>query len=683
MAANPLLQDAYFPAFNAVEPSHVLPALAGEINAGREQLQALLKSDVAVSYDSLLKPLEDRQDQLSRMWAVVSHLHAVCDSEALREVYQQAVAELTAYGTELAHHEGLYRAVQAVADGKGFDTLTADQKTAVRYHLRDFKLAGVALSKDDKKQFSALQQQLAKLGCTFEANVLDATQGWHVHLQDDVRMAGLPELARQAAAQAADLRGKKGFVLTLDMPCYLAVLMHAEDRSLREDMYCAFVTRASDRGPTAGKWDNSKVLVQTLQARQRMAQMLGFEHYADYSFATKMARAPQEAVDFLQDIVVRCRPVAEAEYADMQQFAKEQCGIEELKPWDRAFVSERMRQAHFNLTEEQLRPYFPLPQVMQGLFSVFHKVYGLSVESLADHEAVAKVWDEAVTVYQINDATGNARGYCYVDLFTRQHKRGGAWMDVCRHRRIEAEGGVQLPVAYVTCNFQPPVGDKPALLTHDDVLTLFHEFGHALHHILTQVDVVECAGINNVPWDAVELPSQLMEFWCWQKPVLQELSGHYETGEPLPAAMLDQLLAAKNFQVGMAVLRQCEFALFDLTLHAQSVSTADEVQAVLDGVRQEVSVLPVWEQDRFQHGFSHIFAGGYAAGYYSYLWAEVLASDTFAAFEETDIFDRETGQRFMRAVLERGGEVDPAVAFEQFRGRGVSLDAWLRHRGIA
>ena len=520
--------------------------------------------------------------------------------------------------------------------------------------------------------------RLSELASNFSNQVMDATLGWQRQVLDEAELAGLPESARAAAKQAATSRELEGWLFTLDIPSYLPVMMYSENRALREELYTAFATRASDQGPNAGKWDNSPLMDEIVALRHELAQLLGFATYADYSLATKMAERPQQVLGFLNDLAERSRPQAQRELAELRQFAAEQFGVTELAAWDLSFYAEKLKQHRYAISDEVLRPYFPAPRVISGLFETVRRLFGLRIQP----RLAVETWHPDVNFYDIYDRDGELRGSFYLDLYARPHKRGGAWMDDCLGRRFRQDGSLQRPVAYLTCNFNGPVGDQPALFTHDEVVTLFHEFGHGIHHMLTQIDVAGVAGIHGVPWDAVELPSQFMENWCWEPEALAFLSGHYQTGEPLPQAELDQLLAAKNFQSAMQMLRQLEFSLFDFRLHHEfDPAQGAQVQAVLDDVRK-LSVFPAPAFNRFQHSFSHIFAGGYAAGYYSYKWAEVLSADAFSRFEEEGIFNAKTGADFLHQVLEMGGSRSPMALFRAFRGREPTIDALLRHSGI-
>jgi oligopeptidase A len=523
-----------------------------------------------------------------------------------------------------------------------------------------------------------IKQELSGLTAKFSENVLDATQEWSKLIDDETRLTGLPESAVAMAKQSAEQEEQKGHLFTLDFPSYFAVMSYADDRKLREEMYTAFATRASDQGPNAGEFDNTTLMGEILGLRHELAQLLGFENYAQRSLATKMAPSTKKVTTFLRDLADRSLGMAQEELAELKQFTKDELGIADLQPWDITYASEKLRQHRYAISQEDLKPYFPEARVVSGMFEVVNKLYGLKIHELDN----VNTWHGDVRAFEIFDRDGNARGRFYLDLYARPNKRGGAWMDECISRR-ETDKGMQLPVAYLTCNFSSPVGDDPALFTHNEVITLFHEFGHGLHHMLTQIGTLAVSGISGVPWDAVELPSQFLENWCWESQAVNLITQHYQSGEQLPDELFDKMIAAKNFQSGMQMVRQLEFSLFDFRIHAEySPEKGARVQEILDEVRAEVAVIKPPEYHRFQHSFAHIFAGGYAAGYYSYKWAEVLSSDAFSKFEETGIFNRETGLEFLNAVLEQGGSRDPMDLFVEFRGREPEIDALLRHSGI-
>ncbi len=616
---------------------------------------------------------------MGRIWSPASHMNSVVNSEPLREAYNACLPKLSDYGTELGQNRPLYEAFKQIADGSGYGQVGKAQQRIIDNALRDFRLAGVDLPTKKQKRYKEIQQQLSRLTSKFEENLLDATQAWVKQITAEEQLAGLPESARAQARQAAEQRELEGWLFTLEFPSYFAVMTYADNAELRREIYEAYVTRASDQGPHAGQWDNSEIMEQILALRHELARLLGYSSYAERSLATKMAPSPEKVMAFLRDLVERSLGLAQEELEQLKQFAREQAGISELGVWDISYYSEKLRQHRYALSDEDLRPYFPETRVVSGLFDTVKRLYGLEICRLEGIET----WHDDVRFYEIRDAGGALRGQFYFDLYARAKKRGGAWMDVCISRMRRADGSVQTPVAYLTCNLTPPVGEQPALFTHDEVITLFHEFGHGLHHMLTTIDYAGVSGISGVAWDAVELPSQFMENWCWQREALDLFAAHYQTGERLPDALFDKMIAAKNFQSGMQMVRQLELSLFDFRLHLEyDPASGPRIQQILDEVRAEVAVLRPPVYNRFQHGFAHIFAGGYAAGYYSYKWAEVLSSDAFSRFEENGIFDRKTGLEFLEAILEQGGARDPMELFKEFRGREPEIGALLRHSGI-
>lgn len=679
MSRNPLLESHELPPFHEIHADQVVPAVEELLAENRRAIEALVEqaSREAPSWASLAAPLESLNDRLSRAWSPVSHLNGTMNSPELREAYQACLGKLSEYSTWLGQHEGLFRAWQALKEGPAWAELDAGQRRTVENTLRDFRLAGVDLPAEQKQRYGEIKARLSELGNTFSNQLLDATQAWHLDLADESRLAGLPESALAALRANAEAKGQAGYRITLDFPSFFPVMSYADDRELRREVYTAFVTRASDQGPHAGEYDNAPIMEETLALRRELAELLGFATYADLSLATKMAESPAQVLDFLEDLARRAVPQAKEEFAELEAYAREELGMVELAPWDVGYASEKLREARHAISQEQLRPYFPAPRVVDGLFQVVKRLFGVTFEE--DNEAPR--YHKDVRFFRILEGGTPIAGF-YLDLYAREGKRGGAWMDECRVRRLEGDS-LQLPVAYLTCNFTRPVGDKPALLTHDEVTTLFHEFGHGLHHMLTRQTVADISGINGVAWDAVELPSQFMENYCWEREGLDLIAGHVESGEPLPAELLEKLQAAKNFQSAMGMVRQLEFSIFDLRLHHElEAPAADEVQGLLDEVRSRVSVVPRAPFNRFQNGFSHIFAGGYAAGYYSYKWAEVLSADAWSAFEEAGIFDPETGRRFRTEILEQGGARDAAELFRAFRGREPSVEPLLRHSGI-
>ena len=677
---NPLLTMDSLPPFSQIQPDQVQPAVTQAIADCKQKISDVLAQREPHTWDSLIAPLEEVNDRLSRIWSPVSHLNSVLNSEALREAHDACLPLLSEFQTYVGQHEGLYQAYLALSESDDFPLLSAAQRKEIQNTLRDFRLSGIGLPAEAQQRYGEIQARLSELASRFSNNVLDATQGWSKLVTDEAELAGLPASAQAAARQLAELKGKEGWLFTLDIPSYLPVMMYADNRALRAELYEAFTTRASDQGPNAGKWDNSAIMTELLALRRELAQLLGFANYAELSLATKMADKPEQVVNFLTDLARRSLSQGKAELEEIRAFASEQHGQSELAAWDIPYYAEKLKQHKFSISDEQLRPYFPASKVVKGLFEVVKRVFGMKVRERLGIDT----WHPDVRFYDIFDAEDELRGSFYLDLYAREHKQGGAWMDVCLGRRYRQDGSLQKPVAYLTCNFNGPVDGKPALFTHNEVVTLFHEFGHGIHHMLTRIDVAGVAGINGVAWDAVELPSQFLENWCWESEALAFISGHHETGEPLPADLLEKMLTARNFQAAMQMLRQLEFALFDFRLHQEfDPANADQIPALLDEVRREVAVMTPPAFNRFQHSFSHIFAGGYAAGYYSYKWAEVLSADAFSRFEEEGIFNPVTGHSFLKNILEKGGSKEPMELFRAFRGREPQVDALLRHSGIA
>lgn len=676
--SNPLLSSNELPPFAAIKPEHIEPAMTQLIEDSLAAVDKLLHHQPAPDWASLLQPLENLEDRMQQAWSPVGHLNGVAQNDALREAYDNCLPKLSEYHTRLGQNKALFSAYKTLKESAEFARLNAAQQKVIDNALRDFRLSGIDLPADQQRRFADIRKRLAELASDFSNNVLDATQAWNKLVSNEAELAGVPETALNAARVAAENQGAAGFLLTLDAPCYLAVVTYADDPAVREEIYRAYTSRASELGPNAGKYDNSANMVDILGLRKEMARLLGFANYADYSLATKMAPSAATVLGFLRELAEKSRPNAQQELAELQHFAGQQHGVADLAAWDIAYYSEKLRQHKYTVSQEQLRPYFPAAKVVEGLFAVTSRLFDVSIKA-AD---AIETWHADAQVFNIYRNEQLIARF-YIDLYARQHKRGGAWMDECRVRRKRDDNSMQLPVAYLTCNFMAPAGSKPSLLTFNEVTTVFHEFGHGLHHMLTEIDCAGVSGINGVAWDAVELPSQFLENWCWQKTVIPLISSHYETGEALPESLLDKLLAAKNFQSGMQMLRQIEFALFDFEMHqSEDICNAEDIQALLNDVRQRVAVLQPPPENRFQLSFSHIFAGGYAAGYYSYKWAEVLAADAFAVFEENGIFDPATGRDFLTKILAKGGSVDALELFKSFRGREPRVDALLRHAGI-
>lgn len=674
---NPILSLKGLPPFSQIKPEHIQPAIEQLLNEGRKQIQQLLDNNSDYSWQNLAQPLEELDDRISRAWSPVAHMHSVVNSDALHDAYSACLPLLSDYNTEVAQNPQLCEAFKQL-EARG-DQLTAPQRKIIANTLRDFRLSGIDLPPEDRERYKLIVQALSQLANEFSQNLLDATDGWNLPITDETRLAGLPESARNLARQAAEQAGMDGWLIKLEFPYYLPVMSYADDRELRREVYSAYVTRASDEGPNAGEWDNGPIMEQILSLRHEMARLLGFDNYAEYSLATKMAADTDQVIGFLHHLAERSLPMAKKEISALRAFAKQQNGLDNLEAWDITYYSEKLRQHQYAISQEDIKPYFPENRVISGMFDTVKRLFGITIRQIEDIDT----WHPDVQFFEIRDNDNTLRGQFYLDLYAREKKRGGAWMDDCICRRSDSSG-VQHPVAYLVCNFTPPIGDDPALLTHDEVQTLFHEFGHGLHHMLTQIDYPSIAGISGVAWDAVELPSQFLENWCWQREALDLFAAHYQTSEKIPDELFDKMIAAKNFQSGMQMVRQLEFSLFDFRMHREYDPEGEaNIYALLDEVRQQVAVINPPSFNRFPHSFGHIFAGGYAAGYYSYKWAEVLSSDAFSLFEENGIFDAETGKRFLCAILEQGGSKEPMELFIAFRGREPTIDALLRHSGIS
>ena len=668
---NPLLGQESLPPFARIRPEHVEPGVRELLANSRSRIEQIAALDKP-TFATVVEPLEELQHRVSRAWSPVSHLNAVLNSDALRVGYNACLPLLSAYHTDLAQSEPIYRAYRTIAEQENA-SLGPVQKQVIEHSLRDFRLAGVALDAEKKERFKTVMLELTQLQAKFEENVLDATNGWTYRVTDATELKGLNEMLVEQARKRAHDERVEGWTLTLDQPTYVAVVTDAESETLRRAFYEAWSTRASDQGPNAGRWDNSAVMEDILRKRHELARLLDFPNYADYALSTRMAHTVEEVMRFLHELAKSARDAAQKEFQELEQFAGRK-----LSAWDVGFYAERLQRDRYSVSQEELRPYFPLPRVLAGLFEVAERLFGVRIR---ERQGVP-VWHSDVRFFEIEAADGQSIGNFYLDAYARPHKRSGAWMDECVGRKRLSSGLAQ-PVAYLVCNFLAPGEGKPALLTHDDVLTLFHEFGHGLHHLLTRVDYPSIAGINGVAWDAVELPSQFLENYAWHPDVLRRISSHAQTAEPLSTEMQSKLIATRSFHAGLQMMRQLEFALFDFRMHAEYASQrGGRVMGLLNEVRKEVAVVPVPEWNRFPNSFGHIFAGGYAAGYYSYKWAEVLAADAFAAFEETGVFDRTTAHRFLDSILSRGGSRDALEAFVEFRGRRPDVRALLRQHGI-
>jgi oligopeptidase A len=672
---NPLLDFSGLPRFADFHPGLVSPAVEQLLAENRALVERIAAPRETPTWSGFVQPMEDANERLHRAWGIVGHLNAVMNSPELREVYNANLPKVTQYHTELGQHEGLFARFKALRGDRGYENLTRAQKKIVENELRDFRLGGAELPPERKARFREISERLSQIGSRFSDNLLDATNAYSYIVSDPAEAAGIPEDVLAAAREAAQADGKPGWKFTLHAPSYLPVMQFADNRALRERMYHAYVTRASEFGKP--EWDNTALIAEILRLRRELAQLLGFASYAEYSLEPKMAESPQQVLAFLNELASRARPYAERDLRELADFAGAELGLSQLQAWDLAYASEKLRAKRYAFSDQEVKQYFPETAVLPGMFRLVERLYGLKIEP-----APAPVWHPDVRFYAIRDREGALVGQFYVDLYARPSKRGGAWMDEALTRRLK-DGRVQTPVAYLNCNFSAPVSGKPALFTHDEVTTLFHEFGHGLHHLLTRVDDLGVSGINGVEWDAVELPSQFMENFCWEWDVLQPMTAHVDTGAPLPRALFDKMLAAKNFQSGMQTVRQLEFALFDLRVHHDHDPTGPKTALeLLNEVRRQVAVVHPPEYNRFPHNFSHIFAGGYAAGYYSYKWAEVLSADAYSLFEENGVLDPATGQRFWNEVLGMGGSRPALESFIAFRGREPKIDALLRHNGM-
>lgn len=676
---NPLLHFSGLPKFDEIKAAHVSPAIDYLLHEARHTIEALATAQGEVTWDNFASKLEDMEEKLSRAWSQVGHMNAVVNSPELREAYNENLSKLTDFYADLSQDERLYAKFRALRSSAAFDDLSVSKKKIVENELRDFRLGGAELPVEQKARFKVIQEELSKLSSKFEENVLDNTNDYALYIEDEENLKGIPSDVLEAAADAAKADQKAGWKFTLHFPSYLPVLQYADSRTLRETLYRAYATRASEFGKP--EWDNTPVIAQILKLRLEAARLLGFENYAELSIATKMADSADHVKAFLQDLAEKAKPFALKDKAELEAYALK-LGIPDMQAWDVSYVSEKLREERYAFSDLEVKQYFPEEKVLAGLFKVVETIFGVHVT-----KSQAPVWHEDASFYDIQDHAGHLIGQFYLDLYARNNKRGGAWMDEAITRRKSA-GGVTTPVAYLTCNFTAPLkgnggSQKPALFTHDEVLTMFHEFGHGLHHMLTQVDDYGVSGIKGVEWDAVELPSQLMENFCWEWEVLRNMTAHVETGEQLPRGLFDKMVAAKNFQAGMQTVRQIEFSLFDIRLHSEfdphGTATALDV---IEAVRDEVAVVRPPKWNRFPHNFTHIFSGGYAAGYYSYKWAEVLSADVYSMFEEDGILSSETGQRYWQEILAQGGSRSAMESFSAFRGREPNIDALLRHNGM-
>lgn len=679
-ANNPLLDFTDLPRFDLIQPEHVKPAITQLLADGRALVDRLTADSTPATWADFAGALSDGLEGFGRAWGVVGHLHSVNDVPAWREAYNEMLPEVSRFYTELGQNLKLFDKYRALKQSPEYATLSAERRKIVDNEIRDFRLGGAELPEDQKPRFQAIMEELSQLSAKFSENILDATNAFAEIVTDETLLAGLPDYAKDAAREAAEKAGVEGWKFTLHAPSYGPLMQYADNRELRARMYRAYATRAAeiDNGYSKPEWDNGPIMKRLLELKAEDAAMLGFNNFAEVSLYTKMADTPAQVLDFLRDMAKKAKPFAEKDIAELKAFAKDELGLTDFQPWDAAYASEKLMQARYAFSEQEVKQYFTEPKVIAGLFQVIESLFTVKVK-----EDKAPVWHEDVRFYRIETPAGDLVGQFYMDLYARETKRGGAWMDEARSRKRAADD-IQKPIAYLNCNFARPVGGKPATFTHDEVITLFHETGHGLHHLLARGEELGVSGIHGVEWDAVELPSQFMENYCWEWDVLQGMTAHVETGEPLPRALYDKMLAAKNFQSGMMTVRQLEFSIFDMRLHYEFDPAGEKtVMDVLDEVRREVAVLIPPEWHRFPNSFSHIFGGGYAAGYYSYKWAEVLSADCYAAFEEAgDPFDPVVGKRFLEEILSRGGERPALENFKAFRGRAPSPDALLRHSGM-
>ena len=664
--------------YPTLKPEHIEPALDELLKEGRALTKKLLAENTQYTWDNLIHPLELSDNEFERMWSPVSHMNGVVNTPELRDAYTACLPKLSEYSTEMGQNKELFDALQQIQDNQDALGLDSAQRKSLENSLKGFRLSGVNLPDAEKKRYGEISTALSTITSKYSDNVLDATNAWSKEISDIAQLDGLPETAIEQAAEAAKQRDLSGWLLTLDFPSYYAVMTYANDRELRKEVYRAYSTRASDQADNA-ELDNSNNMGEILKLRQEEAALLGFDSYANLSLDTKMADSPEQVIGFLDELAEKSLPFAKKEFKELNEFAEKELGFSDLQAWDTGYASEKLKQERYAISDEDLKPYFAVDNVLKGLFELVEKLYKVSIKQ---NTAVTS-WHDDVRFFEIFDESNNLKARFYLDLYARQHKRGGAWMaDFCS--RFKMDNTLQTPVAFMTCNSAPPAGGKPALFTHNEVITLFHEFGHGLHHMMTKVEYLDISGISGVEWDAVELPSQFMENWCWQREALDMFAEHYETGEKLPNDLFDKMQAARHFQTAMGMVRQLEFSIFDMRIHGEpSINSAEQIQTVLDKTREQIAVIVPPTFNRFQHGFSHIFAGGYAAGYYSYKWAEVLSADAFARFEEEGLFNQAVGEAFLKEVLEVGGSRTAMESFKAFRGREPSVDALLKHSGLA
>lgn len=676
---NPLLTQSLLPSFSTILPKHVIPAVQLMLDKCYATIEQVVTQLDPFTWDNLCQPIAEVNNQLNHIWSPVNHLHAVKDSPALREVYEQSLLLLSEYNTWVGQHKGLYDAYRNLREGKYFAPLSLAQKKAVDNTIRNFELSGIHLASEKQLRYGQIIIRLSELSSSYSNNIMDATIGWSKLVTNKLVLTGVPESVLIAARTKAEAQGQNGWLLTLDIPSYLPIITYCDNAAIREELYFAYHTRASDQGPNAGKWDNGPVMNEILMLRYELAQVLSFNSYADISLATKMAENPQQVLDFLINLTKLVHKQGKQELVQLYAFTKQYYGHETLNPWDISYYAEKQKQHLFSISDDQLRSYFPEPMVVSGLFKVVNRIYGITVKERTNVET----WHAEVRFFDLFDEKGDLKGSFYLDLYARNNKHSGAWMDECTSRMRKADGKLQKPIAYLVCNFNRPINGKPALFTHSEVITLFHEFGHGLQHMLTNIETMGVSGISGIPWDAVEIPSQFMENYCWQSAIFVLISNHYETGRPLPTNLVSKLLEAKNYHAALFILHQLELSMFDFRIHYEfNPKNREQVFTTLAEVKKQVAVLPIVEWDRVPHTFSHIFSGSYAGGYYSYLWSNVLAADAWSRFEQEGIFNRTTGASFLDNFLSCGGSEEPITLFTRFRGRKPRLDAMLNQYGI-
>lgn len=674
---NPLLSIDELPHFDKIKPSHFAPAIE-ELASSYKKVLAKVLNEKNLHWEDTLQLLDEEYSRLDFAWNIINHLNGVQNTEEVRKAYEEVLPIMTNFGTEISQNKDLYNLYLKLESAGSYDFYSLPQKTSIKHAIRDFKLAGVALNEDLKNKLKEINKKLSELSNNFSKNIIDSTLEFKYHVTDISKLDNLPNHAIESAKEKAEEKGENGYILTLDAPCYIAVMSYAKDRSLREEFYKAYITRASD-AKDEGRFDNTKNIYDILSLKQEKAEILGFSNYAELSIEKKMANKNSEVIEFLSDLLSKSKKQADSELEELKKFAESEDGLKDFEPWDAAYYATMYQKKNFEFSEEALRPYFPEDKVLEGLFALAEKIFKIKITQIED----VSVWHETVKLFEVRDEKGDLRGKFYTDLYARDHKRAGAWMADLRSRMSYKNGDIMHPIAFLEGNFAPPSKGRPALLSHSEVNTLFHEFGHTMQHVLTTINYPAVSGIAGVPWDAVELPSQFMENYCWEWEVIEDLSGHFESGEKLPKAEYDKLLKVKNYNSAMACVRQLEFALFDFRIHAKLGEDANKgVEEILADVREKVAVMPPKDYNRFQHSFSHIFSGGYAAGYYSYKWAEVLSADAYSKFEEDGVFNEKTGLSFRETVMEQGGSRDAMDIYVDFRGRKPTVDALLRHNGI-